>query len=230
MAKFTPGPAVAAVSGSVGGTTFSRNRYGAYMRFRAKPVISTTPEAQEAKGVLTTQTQRWQNLTDPQRLAWKQYAETHLVTNSLGVAVTLTGHQSFVGINARLDKANATLIDIPPAAAAPEGLQTLILSTDIGLGTFDVAFTPTPLGASEQLWVLATIQNSAGKNYIENLLKLILIAPAASASPVDIETELAARFGTIQVGQKVSVKCAVFDNATGLLSNFLRDDSIVVTT
>jgi len=230
MAKFTPGPAVAAVSGSVGGTTFSRNRYGQYMRFRAKPVVSTTPEAQEAKGILTTQTQNWQNLTDAERLAWKQYAETHLVTNSLGVAVTLTGHQAYVGINARIDKANGTLLTDPPAAAAPEGLQSLVLSADIGLGTFDITFTPTPLAATESVWVLATVQNSAGKNYVENLLKLITIGAAATASPLDIQTELAARFGTLQVGQKVTTKVAVFDNATGLLSNFLRDDAIIVST
>ena len=40
--KFTPGPTVASLSGSVGGQTYSRNRGGAYIRNRAIPITSTT--------------------------------------------------------------------------------------------------------------------------------------------------------------------------------------------
>lgn len=228
--KFTPGIAVGALSGSIGGSTASHNRFGPYFRTRVKPVVSTTPDAQEAKGIFTTQTQAWQGLTDAQRLSWEQYAQTHLVNNSLGVPQALTGHQAYVGINSRLDRANETLLTDPPVGTAPDGLLTLTLSADIGLGTFDVTYTPTPLAATERLWVLAAVQNSAGRTYVQNLLRLVVIAAAATASPLDIQTEVEAKFGTLQVGQKVTVLCGVFDNATGLLSNFLRDDAIVVST
>ncbi len=126
--------------------------------------------------------------------------------------------------------ADGTAITDPPAAAAPNGLLTLVLNTDIGTGTFDVAFTATPLAADDMLQVWATVQNSAGKNYVENLMRLIVNSTAAQASPLDIETELAAKFGTLQVGQKVTVKVAVFDSVTGLLSNFLRADSLIIDT
>jgi len=228
--KFTPGIAVGAMSGSVGGVTASRNRYGPYFRVRAKPVISTTPDAQQAKGIFTTQTTRWQTLTDAQRLAWEAYAETHLVNNSLGIPQALTGHQAFVGINSRIDRAGGTLLDDPPAATAPNGLESLVLSADIGIGTFDVTYTPTPLAADDQLWVLACVQNSAGKTYIENLLRLVQISSAAQASPLDIQAAVEAKFGTLIVGQKVSTKVGVYDGVTGLLSNFLRADAIVVST
>ena len=38
MALIKTGPAVAVISGSVGGTVFSRNKGGAYMRNRSIPV------------------------------------------------------------------------------------------------------------------------------------------------------------------------------------------------
>lgn len=228
--KFTPGIAIGAASGSVGGVTASRNRFGPYFRTRAKPVISTSADAQAAKGILAAQTTRWQTLTDAERAAWETYADTHLVTNSLGVPQALTGHQAFVGINARIDRAGGTLLDNPPAAAAPDGLQSLALTADIGTGNFEVAFTPTPLAADDALWVLATVVNSAGINYVENLLRLVQISSAAQTSPLDIEAAVAAKFGTLQVGQKCVVKCAVYDTVTGLLSNFLRAEDIIVST
>lgn len=228
--KFTPGIAVGAMSGSVGGITASRNRFGAYFRVRAKPVISTSTYAQEAKGILAAATTRWQTLTDAQRNAWETYADTHPVTNSLGIPQALTGHQAFVGINARIDRDNGTLLDDPPPAAAPDGLGTLALTADIGTGNFEIAFTPTPLAADDKLWVLAAVVNSPGINYVENLLRLVAISSAAQTSPFDIEAAVAARFGTLQVGQKCVVKVGVYDSATGLLSNFLRSDDIIVST
>ncbi len=228
--KFTPGIAVGAMSGSIGGSTASHNRFGPYFRTRAKPVVSTTPDAMEAKAILSAQTTRWQTLTDENRAAWKSYAETHPTTDKLGQQITLTPHMTFVGINARIDKDGGTLLDDPPAEAVPDGLQSLVLAADIGLGNVDVTYTASPLAANDKLWVQAVVQNSAGKLYIANLLRVILISPAAQASPLDIEAELAAKFGTLQVGQRVTVVCSVYDSVTGLLSTGLRSDTTIITT
>lgn len=230
MAKFTTGPAVAAVSGSVGGNTFSRNRYGQYIRFRAKPTVSTTPDAQNAKGILANLTTNWQTLTDAQRAAWANYANTHLVRDSLGIPQALTGHQTYVGINARIDRDGGTLLTDPPASAAPDGLTSLTLAADIGAGNVDLTFAPSPLAADDKLWIRAAVVNSPGINYVENLLRLIQISSAAATTPEDIETALAAKFGTLQVGQKVVVDVAVYDSVTGLISGSLRDSAIIVTT
>jgi hypothetical protein len=221
---------IGAASGSTGGDTFSRNRYGAYVRRRAIPVASTTTEALAAKARFGNRSSGWAGITDPQREAWRQYALTNPITDALGQQQALTGHAAYVGINSRLDKAGDSLIADPPVGAGPTPLTSLTLSADIGAGTFDLTYLATPLAAGVRLWVQAALVDSTGITYVENLYKLVAVSSAAQASPLDIETEVAARFGTIQVGMVLFVKVATFDGATGLLSSPLVDKATVVST
>lgn len=85
MAVFTPGGGVAAISGSIGGTVFSRNRGGAYMRLRAIPVNPNTVFQQEVRSLMATLTSRWlDTLTEDQRAAWDTYADNVHLPNPLG--------------------------------------------------------------------------------------------------------------------------------------------------
>ncbi|KKL73251.1 hypothetical protein LCGC14_2076760, partial [marine sediment metagenome] len=64
MAIITPGPTVAAISGSIGGTVYSRNRGGAYIRNRAIPVDPNTSFQINVRAILAAQSQNWADLTD----------------------------------------------------------------------------------------------------------------------------------------------------------------------
>jgi len=230
MAKFTPGPTVAAVSGSIGGTVFSRNRYGAYMRFRAKPVVSTTTYVQAAKARLAAATQAYQGLTAAQKSAWASWAQANPVQGSLGFPQVLTGHAAYVGLHCRALLAVETPLDEPPVTTGPEALTTLTMTGDIGAGAFGVVYTPTPLAATEELWIRACVVSSTGINYIENLLKHIQESAAAQASPFDFQTALVARIGTLQVGQVCHAQASVFDAATMLLSPPMRTSVVLTST
>ena len=228
--KFTSGPTIGAASGSIGGTTYSRNRYGQYTRVRAIPTRSTTIYAQAAKAILAAQSQAWAARTDAERAAWTAWAQTHPVTDSLGQSQVLTGHAAYVQINSRIDFASGTLLVLPPVADAPDALQSLAGTFDIGAGSFEVTWTPTPLAATVSLWTQAAVVSSSGVNYVRNLLKQIDVAAAATASGLDLQTELELRFGTLQVGQSVHFWCSTYDNATGLISSPLTVRGIVVST
>lgn len=227
---FTPGVAVGAMSGSIGGSVASRNRYGTYFRTRAVPVTSTTSFAMNAKARLGNVSAQWQALTDAQRLQWVSWAQDHPVLNRLGQAVVLTGHAAYVQLNARISQAGDTIISVPPIAAAPASLATITLTADIGAGTITIAFTATPLAAGVRLWVRGAVVSSAGINYTRNLEKVFTITAAAQASPYDYQSDIEARFGTLQVGQKVIVFASPFDGATGLLGSPLRAEAVVVST
>jgi hypothetical protein len=230
MAKFSSGPTVGAVSGSIGGTTYSHNRYGAYIRRRAIPVNPGTEWQMRQKGYLTLLSQAWSALGADVQTSWKTWAESNPVTDSLGNKQSLTGHVAFIGLNARLLRAGNLVVSSPPIAAAPPALTSLTLTTDIGAGSFQVAYTATPLGAGNKLWVLAAVVDSAGVVYVKNLTKLVHISAAAQASPVDLTVPVESRFGTLIVGQKVIVYVSVFSGVTGLLSGSLRDAGVVVST
>ena len=230
MAIITPGPTVAAISGSIGGTVYSRNRGGAYIRNRAIPVDPNTAFQQNIRAVLANQSQAWADLTNEQRTAWEGWAVANTVTNALGNQIRLSGHQAFVQINARLDFTDLTQLVVPPITNAPTGLDTMVLSADIGVGTFDIAYTATPIDADVSIWVAAAIVSSPGIKYVRNLYRFILLSTAAQASPLDFQTELEARLGTVTIGQTVHVRVATFDNLTGLMSFPLTDSAVVEST
>ncbi len=230
MAKIILGPMVGAASGSVGATTFSHNRYGTYTRRRAIPVKSTTTPATNAKARFTSRSQAWQGLTSGQRLAWKEWALDHPITDTLGQQQTLQPNAAYIMLNARLEALALTPITDPPVAAPPAGLLTLVADADIGAGSVELVFTATPLGATEYLSIKAAIVSSAGILYVENLLRQIGASAAAATSPFDYQTLIEARFGTLIVGQTVHVEVLIIDSATGLISGALKSTVVVDST
>lgn len=230
MAKFTPGAMTGRISGSLGSTVFSHNRNGPYMRTRSVPVKATTNPATDAKARLATYSSAWAALTAAQQEAWRQFAQSVPVIDTLGQPQIMTGHQAYVGLNTRLQLAGDTALSLPPTGVGPTALTTLSLAADIGAGAFEITFAATPLGAGVRLWSRVAVVTSAGVQYIQNLLKLVDVSAAAQATGLDIQTEIEARFGTLQVGAVIHLLCSTFDGATGLLSAPLRTSAVVTTT
>lgn len=230
MAIFTPGPTVAAVSGSIGGTTYSRNRGGAYMRRRAIPSNPSTiyQEAQRARIALYSQ--QFAALTGAQQLQWQAWALQNQLTNSLGSQISMSAHQSYVRLNTRLNAAGDAAISAPPVGAAPAGLTSLSATGDIGAGAFALTFAATPLGADDRLVVDAAVVNSLGIHYVANLFKQVVVSAKAQATGLDTKSDIEARFGTLIVGQVVYFRCAVHDSVTGLRSLPLSTLVVVSST
>jgi len=230
MALIIPGTTVSQISGRLGGVVFARNRSGSYVRNGTSPITSTTEWATSAKARMTAVSQAWQSLTTAQRTGWGIWAQNNLGTNRLGQPIVLAPHTAYVRCNARLMFSADTAITDPPILPAPAPLSTLVLTADLGLTTFDVAFTPAALGADDRLYIRAALVNSAGIDFVENILKTMPAQAKATASPIDLQTMVETRFGTIQVGQKLIVEVSVLSSVTGLLSEPLRASAIVVET
>lgn len=113
--KFTPGPAIAAASGSIGGTTFSHNRFGAYTRKRAIPTDPNTDRQQAVKANFGYLSSIWNLiLTEIQRQGWAEYGANVPRIDKLGQTHYLTGLQWFVGFNTlRLQDGGAVLYTAP---------------------------------------------------------------------------------------------------------------------
>ena len=230
MAIFTPGIAVAAISGSVGGSTFSRNRGGQYIRRRAIPTRSTTSFATNAKARLAHASQEWQSLSAPQKLSWEQYADANPATNALGNQVTLGGAMMYSRFHTRADLAGQTPLVVPPIIAAPPSLESLSLVADVGAGDIIITYTATPLAAADRCWIRAAVVSSAGIQYVENLYRLTDLTVVASASPLTITTEVEARLGTLTVGQTLHLLVSTFSNTSMLKSLPLKVSAVVTST
>lgn len=95
LVKF--GGGIIGASGSIAGNTYSRNRFGAYVRARTKPVNPNTARQSAVRARIAFLSEEWSDvLTAPQRLAWETYAAAIGWTNRLGEVVHLTGFNHFV--------------------------------------------------------------------------------------------------------------------------------------
>ncbi|MBA7685549.1 hypothetical protein ES703_93974 [subsurface metagenome] len=228
MAKFWPGPLVAEIRGSVGGTTFTRGRYGLVARVRAKPTVSVTDEATAAKARMTAATQLWQTMSAGERLAWNQWANGNPVAGALGESQILTGHVASVGVNCRRDVFGEAMTNIPPITPAPAALTAMSFVASKTEEKVNIAYDVSPLGAEEVLYVQACQYASAGKVWVENLFKGQIQSGLAEASSWSAFTNVEARIGELVIGYMLHLKVFVAHPANGLLSAPLRSSMVIV--
>ena len=217
MAKFTPGPTVAAVSGSIGGTVYSRNKGGAYIRNRAIPTNPNTLPQQNRRADLAALSQAWADLTDAQRASWLNWAQQNPRTDALGQSFNMSGQQSYISLNARIREDGGTIQVLPPIINAPDAFLTLTQTFDIGTATFEATFTPV-VAAGQKIQVWAAVVNSAGISYVTNLYRNVGASSDAEASPYDAQSLIEARLGAMVAGQTCHIQYRVYDVATGLVS------------
>ena len=230
MAIFTPGATIGAASGSIGGTTFSHNKGGPYMRTRAIPTNPQTNAQTAQRSYIASASAGWRELVTVQHLAWVTWAQLHPAINALGNAVTLSGHQAFVQINARMLRDGQTPIAVPPIDVLPTPLTALTLTGDIGAGSVEMTWTPTPLAATERIHFYAAVSNSLGVKNVNSLLKYCGRSAVAAASPMDIQAQIEWYWGTLAVGQRLFLRAHVFDTVSGLVSGPLSTSVAISTT
>lgn len=232
MVKIKYGGGVAQMSGSEAGRTYARNRGGAYIRNRTTPLNPSTPSQQSVRATLSQLSKDWSNLlTEEERDGWAAFAEVNPINDVFGESINLTGSQMYVRLNARLDEAGQTLLSVAPANQNVDALTSATLTFDIGTGNVELTFLPTPVPTDTCLIVKATPGLNPGINYVRNKLRTIGTFNAAEASPVDIEAEWVAKFGTLPiVGQRVVVQAHFLDHTTGAVSVAQRTDTFVIDT
>lgn len=105
------------ISGSIGGTTWSRNRFGAYKRGRSMPVNPRTARQVAVRNAVRSLAIAWQiDLSQAQRDGWDQYGANVNWTNALGQSVNLTGLNHYVRSNTALVTAFLPRVDDAPTA------------------------------------------------------------------------------------------------------------------
>ncbi len=110
--------------GSMQGNTYSKNRFGKYIRGRTKPINPRSSRQSGARINIMMLAEQWREspMDDPKRLAWETYAKGVDWGNKLGETVTLTGFNHFIRSNAALLAAGGTLeTNGPPDIGLPPG-------------------------------------------------------------------------------------------------------------
>jgi len=216
--KIRYGTLAGAMSGSLGNMTASRGRGGPYFRMRTMPTKVVSQWTTQVRNIMATCSRAWALLDTEEQASWNTWAQTHPITDTLGDKRTLFGAQAYTQLNSRILLAGDAAIEIPPITAAPAALTAWSAAPADGAGTCVVTFLPTPLAATERLWVRAALVTNPGVNYYANLLKTVYIGALTTASLVDIEVELQERFGVMIEGQILHTQAQIYESTSGMLS------------
>lgn len=98
--KFTTGAMVGDLSGSIGSTTASHNRFGPYFRNRVIPVNPNTTRQQEVRSLFATLVSLWNDtLTQTDRTAWETWAANTTIQGKTGDPINITGQNAYIRFN-----------------------------------------------------------------------------------------------------------------------------------
>jgi len=130
MASVKLGGGVVEIRGSIAGNTFSRNRYGAYMRARISPVNPNSEKQSRVRGIMSVVSKDWfDTLTAEQREAWIQFAANMPVTNRLGEVINLSGFNQYVASNQAALNAGLPAIAAGPTTYIKPGVDVTSVAT-----------------------------------------------------------------------------------------------------
>jgi hypothetical protein len=185
-------------SGSVNCETYSRNRFGQYVRNRSIPVQPRTPAQVAVRGYLTEATKRWAELTDTQRDAWNEWAQNHKKTDQLGQSYVMTGHQAFVGASVTAQIAGLAPVAEPPEFwAPPVGLITKI--------TLALSITYNPPGEGDFIFIYSSGLVKPSVNFVGTLPFMCKIA-STDTPPLNFKPIWEAKYGTYTGGYKIVIR------------------------
>lgn len=193
-------------SGSLGNQTASRNRSGQYLRQRSLPVQPRTAPQQAARARLTTQSAAWRGITAAQRLAWKSFAQSFTVVNSLGQTINLTGHQLFVKVNSVLLLLGQSTVAVPPAL--PTWAAVTVTGVDATAGTQLLELAGAVPATGTRHMIYASTQLSPGVSY-NNAWKFIGYKSSSdtyTTGKLAITALYTAVYGTLIAGKQVQIK------------------------
>lgn len=161
----------AEASGSVNGTTYSRNRSGNYARNRSTPVNPDAPRQSVIRSIMASLSHTWRNvLTPTQRSAWNDYALTLPALNKIGESITLTGINAFIQLNTwRVARLGIAAIDDPPGAPPSQSASLNSIAVAGGSVAITVTVTMTAYPTSTTLIVQLSRPQSPGITSIKSI-------------------------------------------------------------
>jgi len=209
-------------SGSVAGTTSSRNRFGQYRRTRAVPVNPNTVQQGVVRSRMASNAAAWRALTDTQRVGWEALGAEITRTDALGQTYDLNGFMCYCLVNNNNLAAGNATVSAAPTLTVPSNISTATIT--LTAAALSIAYTTTPLATGARLFVYASPQRSAGRSF-EADYRLVFVSAAAAASPANAFSAYQARLGTPVTGNRIFFAFATY--LTGFLSLPLLANQVV---
>lgn len=187
------------LSGSIGSTTASRNKFGSYFRQKVVPVNPNTTRQQDVRAIFATLVNAWTNtLTQAERDDWSNWAANTTINGADGQPINITGQNAYVRFNTVRLQIGGVRVDVAPVAfnngSPPTSIQTTlgVIAGSIGVDIVAMKTTVNLAGdASDDgdvaLWIGGPI--NASRNFFKGPYQLMSSEPIAQGADfVDFAT------------------------------------------
>jgi hypothetical protein len=218
--KFIPSGTASALSGSTGGTTASRNRFGQYFRRRAVPVNPSTTRQAVVRNSFSSLVALWANsLTPAQREAWTIWAANTPTTDALGQSITLTGQQAFIGANTPRLQVGLPVISPAPTVFNNGVAPTLADVSDPGPPPEIEVTLPSQPGTAGTMVLWQGPPQSPAVTFYKGPYRFAGTA-AITATQTQVTVTSNDPWGPTATGQRIPVRCRVLYNDGRLSTPF----------
>jgi hypothetical protein len=221
MALLTLGSVVTDIRKSIGGTTYSRNKGGAYARARVAPINRNTPAQSQVRANFASNAKLWSGtFTAAERTAWAAFAAANPLVNILGASIIVSGLAMAQKLNQVLAQIDQPVITTPPPdLSVPALAAPLSITTDSTTGAIIINTNDQSLVAGANFYVFATPALAAGKTPSTSDYRFVQnTAPTAVAASVDISDKWAALFGSFSAGASIGIACGTVNTETGAVT------------
>lgn len=242
---------ITAISGKAGGSVYSRNRGGEYIKNFVMPTNTITQARQAVRAVFGSLASAWQTLTQSQRNTWIEQAPNYLRTNAFGDKKQLQPNALFVGQNTNLLNAELPQIN---EITAPQGTNGIVSESTndflVGAGNtwsfdFNLESDQGDVETPNEYVIEAAPPHSASRRNVQNeYRKLRSTAGSDGQTPPadslatgnfanstdDMGPVYVAKFGEPKVGDIVSIRIYAVNPATGERSSYFYSETTVTET
>ena len=230
MAIITFSGGIASASGSLGGTTFSRNRGGPYMRTRAIPVNPGTSFQSTVRQILADLTSRWaESLTQAERDLWDTYALNVPMPNALGEPRNVGGIGMYVRSNVPRTQAGLDRVDAAPTIFNLGEFTAPSLASATAPTALSVTFQPEDNWAEEDgsaMLIYGSRGTNPGINFFKGPYRYADKIEGDAVTPPATPAAIVNPFPFVAT-QRVFVR-AIITRADGRLSSSFRFGDVAV--
>lgn len=229
--KVLYGGGILAASGSIGGQTASRNRFGNYFRARTTPVNPNTNRQSVVRAAVAWLADAWRSiLTQAERNGWEVYAANIVRTDSLGSQMKLTGFNDYIRCNVAALASGLNVFSIAPVIQTLGSQDpTVACTVDEAAQQISVVFadgvpwTDTDLGLMS---IQMSLPHPIGRTFIGGPYRMAGFIQGDTAAPITSPQVMAVPF---PVAETQVVKCQIrIREADGRLSDPWFHQSSVV--
>lgn len=221
--------------GSVGGTTYARNKAGLYARNRSKPVNPNTVNQSRVRSQFQSTAYGFGDLTVEQVAAWNQFAQGYPAVNKVGDTYTPSGRQMYMLCNQNLraigeDPIAAPPYDVPIVPDCDISAVVLTLETVAGppqiMDRISVDGVTSGLATGVVLFQCTPNMQPARQSYRNRMRQM---GRTIVGTDLDLVDPFQEYFGTpsVTTGQIINIRVSVTDPATGVASAWMYLQGVI---